>query len=241
MPDETSRRHFLRNSLLGLGVATAAGMRLRADAQPTAASGTLGTYGDYLEKQGESADAVPGVRDSSGRKTVTEPNILGPFYRKAAPYRAKITPPLEPGVTLLIQGTVWGFDTQKPLPGVTLDIWQANAKGRYDNDDPRNPPAADVFLNRARVLTDEQGRYEYETIHPGTYKIGPNIWRPPHVHYLVRSTAYQTLVTQLYFRGDPHQKTDHFIRDSLIIDLKTHHRDQAEYRSGVFDLVLAPK
>lgn len=239
MPDAPSRRSFLQRSLLGLGVATAAGLRLRADAQPTEPSGGLGSYGDYLTAQGETIESPPAAQGLI--KPITEPNILGPFYREAAPYRAKITPPLEPGRTLLIQGTVWGFDTQQPLPGVTLDIWQANADGRYDNDDPRNPPVADVFLNRARVLTDELGRYEYETIHPGTYKIGPSTWRPPHVHYLVRATGYQTLVTQLYFRGDDHQAKDHFIRPSLIIDLDTHQRGQAEYRAGVFDVVLEPQ
>ncbi|MEM7626181.1 MAG: hypothetical protein AAF333_11345 [Planctomycetota bacterium] len=238
MPHESSRRRFLQQSLVGLGVATAAGMRLRADAQPTPGSGGLGAYGDYLNAQGESADRPPTAEALI--KPVTEPNILGPFYREAAPYRAKITPPLEPGVALLIRGTVWGFDTQKPLPGVTLDIWQANADGRYDNDNPKHPPAPDVFVNRARVLTDERGRYEYETIHPGTYKIGPQTWRPPHIHYLVRAQGYRTLVTQLYFHGDPHQATDRFIRESLIINLDTHRRNETEYRTGVFDVVLEP-
>ncbi len=141
---------------------------------------------------------------------------------------------------LLIKGTLWGLDTRQPLPGVMIDIWQANADGRYDNDDPRNPPADDVFVNRARILTDEFGRYEYETIHPGAYKTGPSTWRPSHIHYLVRAKGYKTLITQLYFKDDPHQTTDPFIRESLIIDLNTHQRDGVEYREGVFDIVLAP-
>ncbi len=240
MPQPPSRRTFLRHSLLGLGVASAASLTLKADAQPTESSGGLGSYGDYLTNQGESIDTPPAAVESNPKWTATEPNILGPFHRERAPYRGKITPPLEPGTVLLIAGTLWGLNTRKPLPAVTLDIWQANAKGRYDNDDPRNPPAPDVFLNRARVLTDEQGRYEYETIYPGAYQTGPNVWRPPHIHYLLRAQGYQSLITQLYFKGDPHQTKDPFIKNSLIIQLESHQRDQTTYQSGTFDIILAP-
>src|SRR5204863_369909 len=76
---------------------------------------------------------------------VTEPNILGPYYRQGAPYRGKSTPPLEPGEVIVIRGQVWGHDSKRPLAHAVLDIWQANAKGRYDNDDPhkqaRTPPS----------------------------------------------------------------------------------------------------
>jgi protocatechuate 3,4-dioxygenase beta subunit len=240
MATHPSRRTFLRQSLLGLGVATASGLTLKAGAQPTESSGGLGSYGDYLTNQGESIDAPPAEADLSSKWTATEPNILGPFHRTNAPYRGKITPPLEPGTVLLIAGTLWGLDTQKPLPGVTLDIWQANIQGRYDNDDPLNPPAPDIFLNRARVLTDEHGRYEYETIHPGAYKTSPTTWRPPHIHYLVRAKGYKPLITQLYFSGDPHQAKDAFIHQSLIIDLEHLKRDQTTYEVGTFDIILAP-
>lgn len=175
---------------------------------------------------------------ASGEWTATEDNILGPFHREGAPFRGKITPPLEPGDVLLIRGRVWALDTRKPMAGVVLDIWQANQAGRYDNDDPKNPPKPDQFTNRARIITDEQGRYEYETIHPGPYRIGPRTWRPPHIHYLVRAEGYRTLVTQLYFKGDPHQDTDRFIKDALIITLEEQQTEQGAYRSGVFDIVL---
>src|SRR5207237_1991392 len=142
----------------------------------------------------------------------------------------RVTPPLEPGTVLLISGRVWGADTHKPLPNTVIDIWQANQQGRYDNDDPKNPPAANVFKNRARLITDEQGYYEYETIHPGAYRIGPNAWRPPHIHYMVRHPNYRQLVTQLYFRGDQHQAQDQFIRQSLIIDLSEQRTNRGTYK-----------
>src|SRR5262249_47516111 len=153
--------------------------------------------------------------------SVTEDNILGPYYRPAAPFRAKLTPPLEPGTVLLISGRVWAHDTRKPITGALLDVWQANAKGRYDNDNERNPPKKDVCLSRARLITDEAGYYEYETVHPGRYAIGPGQFRPAHIHYYVSAPGYKPLVTQLYFKGDPFNTKDDFIKDSLIIDLKT--------------------
>ncbi|MEX1017805.1 MAG: hypothetical protein WDZ31_13770 [Phycisphaeraceae bacterium] len=237
MPD-LNRRHFLRTGLVGL--ATGAGVLvLRSNAQPTPDSGELGSYGDYLQRNGESVEDAPTPNNAPWQPT--EPNILGPFFRAGAPFRGKITPPLEPGDVLLIRGRVWGFGTRQPLTSAVLDIWQANAKGRYDNDDPRHPPEEDVFLNRARLRVDEQGYYEYETIHPGAYRIAPQQWRPPHIHYLVRCPGYKRVITQLYFKGDPHQATDPFIKDSLIIDLETVEAGDRAYRVGTFDIVLAPQ
>ncbi|HEV3260894.1 MAG TPA: hypothetical protein VG013_28845 [Gemmataceae bacterium] len=226
-----SRRDFVRHG--GLAALGFGGLVLRADARPTESSGSLGTYAKYLK--GKPRLAVKKL----AKWEPTEDNILGPFYREGAPYRAKITPPLEAGVVLVITGRVWGHDTKKPLVHATLDIWQANAKGRYDNDDPHNPPAKDVFRNRARLITDENGYYEYETIHPGAYKIGPDTWRPSHIHYLVRRQGYKTLVTQLYFKGDPHNKTDEFIKESLIIETREQKVGKTVYETGVFDIVLA--
>ena len=250
-----SRRDFLWAG--GLGAATAAGWELRSDAAPTPASGTLGRYADYLraERQaaGQPTPSVPAERvqlnDNKrgnpvalpGKFAVTEDNILGPFYRSGAPFRGKVTPPLEPGKVMLINGRVWGFDTKKPLSGVAIDVWQANAQGRYDNDDPANPPAKDVFKNRTRVLTDETGYYEYETIHPAPYQTGPGSWRPSHIHYLIRTTGYKPLVTQLYFKGDKYNAADDFIKQSLIIDLREVAVGKgSSYEAGTFDIVLAP-
>jgi catechol 1,2-dioxygenase len=226
-----------RQMLGGLAALGMSGLVLRADARPTPASGELGAYGAVLA----AADDKPTAPAAPEKLKPTEDCILGPYHRPWAPFRAKVTPPLESGTVLVINGRVWGHDTRKPLAGAKLDIWQANAKGRYDNDDPDNPPKKDVFLNRARVVTDETGYYEYETIHPGPYKIGPNAWRPSHIHYLIQHPGYQTLVTQLFFKGDPHNKTDDFIKDSLIIEVRTVKVGDGSYEAGTFDIVLAAK
>jgi catechol 1,2-dioxygenase len=232
--DRFSRRDFFRH---GLAAAGTAGLVLSADAEPTAASGTLDAYAALFKDEAKGDLNAP---PQPAKWQPTEDNILGPYYRGGAPFRAKVTPPLEAGTVLLISGRVWGFDTKKPLVRVVLDIWQANAQGRYDNDDPRNPPAKDVFRNRVRLVTDESGYYEYETVHPGAYKIGPNAWRPAHIHYLVRHPGYKPLVTQLYFKGDPHNKTDEFIKDSLIIEVRQQKAGATVYEVGTFDIVLAP-
>jgi len=230
---KSSRREFLKQGAVSAAILGFPTLLLSAEVKPTESSGDLGSYGKYLREKEK-----PPVKPAE-KWAPTEDNILGPFYREGAPYRAKITSPLESGTVLLVSGHVWGYDTKKPLVHATLDIWQANARGRYDNDDPKNPPAKDVFKNRARLVTDENGYCEFETIHPAPYKIGPESWRPSHIHYLVQHPGYRTLVTQLYFKGDPHNKTDRFIKESLIIDLKREKAGDAVYERGEFDIVLA--
>jgi catechol 1,2-dioxygenase len=230
-----SRREFFRGGLAATGVAA---LTLRADALPTLPSGNLDHYLPFKVLAETPLPATdPGRLDAAAKPT--EDNILGPYYREGAPFRAKVTPPLVKGTTMLIRGRVWGFDTKKPLAGAVLDIWQADADGRYDNDDPKRPPARGVFVNRTRVLTDETGYYEFETIHPGPYQIGPEAWRPAHIHYLVRKAGYANLVTQLYFKGDKFNAKDEFIKDSLIIALEPLKVGANTIESGVFDVVLA--
>ena len=237
--NEVNRRDFFKRGLSGLAVVGlgTAGLVLPACADPTASSGKLGAYGDYLKK--DDTSAAPPTAPDSGPFEPTETNIQGPFYRQGAPFRAKVTPPLADGTVLVLRGRVWGHDTKKPLAHAILDIWQANAEGRYDNDDSRNPPRKGVYHNRARLITDETGFYEYETVVPGRYKIGARIWRPAHIHYLVRHPGYRTLVTQLYFAGDPHNATDPWVQKSLITKLHNQKVRSQSYKQGVFDIVLA--
>ena len=224
------RRRFLTHAALGLAAAGSGPLVLRAGAEPTESSGDLGAFQPALD--------IEPAPELAQNWRPTEDNILGPYYRPGAPFRAKITPPRSAGKVLTIRGRVWGHDTRRPLSRATLDIWQANAAGRYDNDDPQQPPAPGVFLNRARLVTDESGYYEYETVHPGAYRTGPDAWRPSHIHYLVRHAGYEQLVTQLYFRGDPRNEADRFIKPSLIIDLEKTTGEQGDYQTGVFDIVL---
>jgi protocatechuate 3,4-dioxygenase beta subunit len=115
----------------------------------------------------------------------------------------------------------------RPLPGVLVEIWQANAAGRYAHAVDQHPAPLDPnFTGAGFCLTDGEGSYRFVTIKPGAYpwKNHPNAWRPAHVHFSVMGRAFsQRLVTQMYFPGDPllaHDPIFHAVpsgaRDRLI-------------------------
>jgi catechol 1,2-dioxygenase len=226
-----------RQLLTGLAALGAGGsLVLRADARPTPETPDAHGYLDFISAQAE--DKGPTLPNTV---KPTEDCILGPYYLAGAPFRGKVTRPFEPGTVLVVRGRVWGFDTKKPLAFASLDVWQADARGVYDdNPDPDHKPTAPTFINRIRLVTDEEGRYEYETVHPGAYRIGPDAWRPSHIHYLTQAPKYKRLITQLFFKGDKHNATDAFIKDSLIIETKTVKAGANAYETGTFDIVLAP-
>ena len=173
---------------------------------------------------------------------VPEGPSLGARFRENAPLRAKINPPYEPGDVLIIKGRVWGNDTREPLARVRMDVWQANAEGRYDNQD--GPVDPEIFINRARLYCDQDGYYEFETVHPGPYEQeGPNgtFWRAPHIHFRVRDPDYVHLVTELFFKGDPYHDVDPFLKPSLVIELSARERNNQIYHEGIFDIVLSRK
>ena len=100
------------------------------------------------------------------------------------------------------------FDTEgKPLRGTLVEIWQANAAGRYRHRWDRWPAPLDPnFTGAGRCVTDDEGRYQFTTIKPGPYPWGNhyNAWRPAHIHFSLLGRAFaQRLVTQMYFPGDP--------------------------------------
>jgi len=176
----TNRRTFLVKGAFGVAAAGVGALVLNAEAGPTEASGDLGAYGEYFPTRG----VDPNLLLPSSTQ-VTERSAQGPFFRVGAPFRAKISPPLEPGTVLVVKGRIWGYDTRQPLERAVVDVWQANATGRYDNHDgdPENPEA---FANRGRLVTDENGYYEFETVRPGAYEFVPGRMRPAHIHYWVR-------------------------------------------------------
>lgn len=94
-----------------------------------------------------------------------------------------------------------------PVPNTLIDVWQANAAGRYVHlRDGHDAPLDPNFRGSGRVLTDSEGRYTFYSIKPGAYPWGnhPNAWRPNHIHFSLFGPAIATrLVTQMYFPGDP--------------------------------------
>lgn len=110
------------------------------------------------------------------------------------------------GQRIIVHGRVSDSDG-RPVRDSLIEIWQANAAGRYHHpDDQWAAPLDPNFTGAGRVLTDQDGRYSFTTIRPGAYpwRNHPNAWRPAHIHLSLFGTAFvQRLVTQLYFPDDP--------------------------------------
>lgn len=110
------------------------------------------------------------------------------------------------GARIVIWGRVLD-ENSKPVRNTLVEIWQANATGRYRHRvDQHNAPLDPNFSGAGRALTDNEGRYRFVTIRPGEYPWGNhyNAWRPAHVHFSLFGPAIATrLVTQMYFPGDP--------------------------------------
>nr|MBO2512046.1 hypothetical protein [Gammaproteobacteria bacterium] len=110
------------------------------------------------------------------------------------------------GPRIVVYGRVLD-ENGRPVPNTLVEIWQANAAGRYAHQWEQHPAPLDPnFTGYGRCLTDDDGRYTFITIKPGPYpwRNNTNAWRPAHIHFSIFGTAFtQRLVTQMYFPGDP--------------------------------------
>lgn len=110
------------------------------------------------------------------------------------------------GERILVSGQVFD-ENGRPQPHTLVEIWQANAAGRYIHKvDQHNAPLDPNFTGCGHTLTDANGRYRFISIRPGAYpwKNHHNAWRPAHIHFSVFGPAFATrIVTQMYFPGDP--------------------------------------
>jgi catechol 1,2-dioxygenase len=165
----------------------------------------------------------------------TTNDILGPFYRPDAPLRNDLTFEGLQGTRITIIGQVFGPDCVTPLPNAQVEIWHCDSTGTYDND-------TDEYRHRARILTNDKGEYSFHTIVPGKYLNG-RLYRPSHIHYRVTEKRSKELISQIYFDGDPHIKTDPWASDK-----KAEHRilpivpkDIQGNLAVLFDIYLAEK
>jgi protocatechuate 3,4-dioxygenase beta subunit len=110
------------------------------------------------------------------------------------------------GERIIVHGRVVDSDG-RPVRNSLVEVWQANAAGRYRHTWDRHPaPLDENFDGVGRALTDMDGAYRFVTIKPGPYPWAnnPNAWRPSHIHFSLFGEAFvQRLVTQMYFPGDP--------------------------------------
>ncbi|NHB77734.1 dioxygenase [Rhodobacter calidifons] len=148
------------------------------------------------------------------RPGITPATLPGPFYRPDAPLvplgadlcRDGCGRPLE------VAGTLCGPAGQ-PVPGALVEVWHANAVGRYENQDPDSQPE---FNLRGRFHADRQGRFHFRTIRPAGYalpddgpvgalarQLGLSLQRPAHIHFAVTAPGYRRLVTAVFDGSDP--------------------------------------
>jgi protocatechuate 3,4-dioxygenase beta subunit len=110
------------------------------------------------------------------------------------------------GERITVSGRLLDADG-RPIRASLVEIWQANAAGRYAHRWDNWPAPLDPnFTGAGRTVTDSEGRYEFVTIKPGPYPWGNhyNAWRPAHIHFSLLGHSFeQRLVTQMYFPGDP--------------------------------------
>lgn len=176
----------------------------------------------------------------------TPPQILGPFY----PF---MHTPVEGGdltgggqargTVLYLSGRVLAADGT-PVAGAKVEIWQANAAGRYahPNDDNLAAPIDEKFNGFAVTTTDGQGGYAFKTVRPAAYPAAPGRWRPAHIHFSV-TAKYEQLVTQMYFAGDQYNETDSWLnsssrKDLLITSPVAVEGKEAGAQAVTFDIVL---
>jgi catechol 1,2-dioxygenase len=143
---------------------------------------------------------VRSVGDTFTGECETTNDILGPFYRPNSPVRSDLTWEGLEGARVTVKGRVLGSDCTSPLEDAVVEIWHCDTKGEYDND-------SEAYRLRGQWRTKKDGAYEFKTIFPGKYLNG-RLYRPSHIHFRVSAPGHAELISQIYFKGDPHITKD---------------------------------
>lgn len=153
------------------------------------------------------------------------------------------------GPRILVHGVLRDQDA-RPMPGKLIEVWQANAGGRYRHKkDGYLAPLDPNFGGCGRCVTGPDGTYSFRTIQPGPYPWpnGGNDWRPAHIHFSVFGDGFaQRLITQMYFEGDPHIALCPIVQsipdpkgiDTLVARLDMRKTVPMDIRAYRFDITL---
>lgn len=165
--------------------------------------------------------AVSGAASEAQTCVPTAPNAEGPFYTPGSPAKTDFLAEATSGVPIRLRGQVLNSACQ-PLPGITVDFWQTDGNGAYDNEG---------YRLRGRQVTDEMGAYALDTVLPGLYP-----GRPAHIHVkLFSEDGRELLTTQMYFPGEG---ADGLFDPTLVARVGT--ATAGELLPVVFDFVLSP-
>jgi len=152
------------------------------------------------------------------------------------------------GERIIVEGRVLDEDG-RPQPNTLIEVWQANAAGRYvHHSDDHDAPLDPNFFGGGRCVTDGSGRYRFLTVKPGAYPWGnhTNAWRPNHIHFSLFGPAFATrLITQMYFPGDPlldldpiYMGTPDGARERLVSQFSLDITQEGYALGYAFDIVL---
>lgn len=164
--------------------------------------------------------ALLGSHSAAGAAVLkfTQPLTMGPFYPLTKPADQDADLTRVSGHRERAQGSVIEVSGQvtnmrgETVSRAVIEVWQANAAGRYFHPSDRNTAPLDPnFQGYAKIRTDRQGRYRYMTVKPGAYP-GPRGMRTPHIHLDVDGRV-DRLVTQMFFPGEPLNAKDVVMRD----------------------------
>jgi protocatechuate 3,4-dioxygenase beta subunit len=171
---------------------------------------TRGMQPDYLHREYRSS-----IKRAPSQPLIVMPHTLsertGPVFGRAAVAAGDSDLTAQhagapTGERIVVSGRVLD-EGGRPVRGALIEIWQANAAGRYRHKlDQHNAPLDPNFDGCGRMITDERGHYKFISIKPGAYPWGnhDNAWRPAHIHFsLFGAGLLSRLVTQMYFPGDP--------------------------------------
>lgn len=151
---------------------------------------------------------------------VTPPHTEGPFYpiveqtdKDFDLTRFGDDDVAAEGEVVIVEGQVLD-DAGAPIADAVVDIWQANAAGRYAHESDPNPAPLDPhFQGWAILKTDAEGRYRFKTIRPGAYPVNNSWTRPPHIHFKVSRRGFHEITTQMYFENEPLNEIDHLLNE----------------------------
>jgi protocatechuate 3,4-dioxygenase beta subunit len=154
------------------------------------------------------------------------------------------------GERIVVSGRVID-ENGRPVPNTLVELWQANAAGRYQHKwDNHDAPLDPNFTGCGHALTDAEGRYRFITIRPGEYpwRNHYNAWRPAHIHFSVFGPAFATrLITQMYFPGDPLLEFDPIFNSTPDVKARNRLISQFDWETTLpvealgyhFDMVLS--
>jgi len=162
---------------------------------------------DFAKLTGLSAIAITttGFIKFNGQSYIgdceTTTDILGPFYRPDSPVRNNLVINDNAGDLIELSGVVRHKDCSTPYKNAKIELWHCSSDEIYDND-------SDEYRYRGTTFCDENGNYSFTTQMPVPYKVAEGVTRPAHFHMMISAPGYQSLVTQIYFVGDPYLEQD---------------------------------